>query len=300
MSESQFETLFNNKSGGFRVCFANTDVKLMFKWYDIVNSPRDIMFFGKPFSMNRPFDYLLQNKFNLQYIHHVFRHLSEQLYGDSKMSSLLYAAYQKKRSIIFEKSMNEALARENGIYDDQTFSTPRAQSFCKIFNNHCQYCFMYCMSEFQDYSLPLMLEEDWNNWMTLAEDVYNKQWRFLLSLRNVTSSDSEELVAYKKRQVFCQLMTLQRVANYKSLGYWALFLSTAYYGWGVRGSATVATSFWGVTNSTKYRDAKYSALLLLIDYVRKRVLRKQRTCLCTFDNIVVVSGLLHQRGRSSK
>eukprot|EP00956_Cyclotella_meneghiniana_P034651 scaffold107175_cov44-Cyclotella_meneghiniana.AAC.2 len=31
-----------------------------------------------------------------------------------------------------------------------------------IFNNHCQYCFMYCMSEFQDYSLPLMLEEDWN------------------------------------------------------------------------------------------------------------------------------------------
>eukprot|EP00956_Cyclotella_meneghiniana_P006181 scaffold8084_cov58-Cyclotella_meneghiniana.AAC.1 len=36
MSESQFETLFNNKSGGFRVCFAHTEVKLMFKWYDIV------------------------------------------------------------------------------------------------------------------------------------------------------------------------------------------------------------------------------------------------------------------------
>ena len=34
MSESQFKTLFNNRSGGFRVCFAHTDVKLMFKWYD--------------------------------------------------------------------------------------------------------------------------------------------------------------------------------------------------------------------------------------------------------------------------
>eukprot|EP00956_Cyclotella_meneghiniana_P042471 scaffold248481_cov53-Cyclotella_meneghiniana.AAC.4 len=145
-----------------------------------------------------------------------------------------------------------------------------------------------------------MLEDNWNNWMILAEDVYDKQWRFLLSLRNIASGDSEELIAYKKRQVFCQLMTLQRVANYKTLGYWALILSTAYYGWGVRGSAIVATSFWGVTNSTNYRDAKYSGLLLMIDYVRKRLLQCQSTGLFTYDNIVVVSGLLHQRGRSSK
>ena len=128
--------------------FAHTEIKLMLKWFVIVNSPRDVMFFGRPFSMNRQLDYLLKDKFNLQYVHHVFRHLSDQLYGDSTMSALLYAAYQKRRSIIFEKSMNEAHARENGIYDEQTFNTPRARSFCKVFNNHCRNCFVFSLSEF--------------------------------------------------------------------------------------------------------------------------------------------------------
>ena len=156
------------------------------------------------------------------------------------------------------------------------------------------------MSQFQDYSKPLILEEDFYAFMELARLIYDKQWRFLISLRNIDKEDSHDLVAYKERQVFCQLMTLQRVANYKSLGYWALFLSTAYYGWGVRGTATVATSFWGVTTSCKYRDSKYSSLLEQIDTDRKRVLRRQQTGRIVFDNIVVVNRLLHQRGRSSK
>lgn len=123
--------------------------------------------------------------------------------------------------------------------------------------------------------------------MELAKDVYDRQYRFLLSLRNITSEDSPELVAYKERQVFCQLMTLQRVSNYKTLGYWALFLSTAYYGWGVRGTAIVATNFWGVTTSTSFRDAKYSSLLIMIDFIRKRVLRQQRTGLFTYMTMLL-------------
>ena len=109
MTEAQFGKMFEDRSGGFRVSFLYTDVKLMFKWYDILNNPRDIMLFGKPFATNRPLDYLFINKTNLQYIHHIFRHLADQFYGDSRISALLYAAYQKKRSIIFEKTMNEAL-----------------------------------------------------------------------------------------------------------------------------------------------------------------------------------------------
>ena len=132
MSEAQFKTLFNNKSGGFCVNFLETDTKLTFKWFDIINYPRDIMFFGRPFSMNRKLDYLFQQKYNLQYIHHVFRHLSNQFYGDSKASSLLYASYQKKRAIVFEKCMNEAMAREIGIYDRQSFNTPRAKALVNL------------------------------------------------------------------------------------------------------------------------------------------------------------------------
>ena len=121
-----------------------------------------------------------------------------------------------------------------------------------------------------------------------------------MSFRNITHKDSEDLIKYKERQVFCQILSLIRAANPKYLTYWSLIITTAYYGWGVRGTAILATSFWGFTCSRSYRDKMYSDLLEKIGTVRKAVLRKQFVCLFCFDNIVVVQRLMDQRGRSSK
>lgn len=65
MSESAFKKLFFNKSGGFSCKFDFTDIKLTFQWFDIVNSPDDCMFFGPPFSSNRPMELIFNRKTNL-------------------------------------------------------------------------------------------------------------------------------------------------------------------------------------------------------------------------------------------
>jgi hypothetical protein len=43
MGQSQFITMFNNKSGGFRVSFDGSSSRLFVKWFDVVYSPRDLM-----------------------------------------------------------------------------------------------------------------------------------------------------------------------------------------------------------------------------------------------------------------
>jgi hypothetical protein len=91
-----------------------------------------------------------------------------------------------------------------------------------------------------------------------------------------------------------------RAANFRLLGYWALILTTAYYGWGVRGAAVIASSFWGTTTSRAYRDKRYTELVRDIDSTRKEILQKYRVGLFCFDNIVIVSKLMDQRGRSSR
>jgi hypothetical protein len=269
ISQAQFTRLFNNKSGGFRVSFDSIGQNLFIKWYDVVNSPHDLMFFGRPLPSNRPMDYLFANKNNDNYAHHVFRHFSSQYYGDSKQSAILYSSYLNCLRRNASKREAAALAREAGMYDKQTLLTPEVKHFCNVFNNHCRYAFMFSVSSFQNYTDPLILVDDWRNFVEVAKRVMDTQWRVLASYRNITSSDPPELVAYKERQIFCQLMTMIRIANFRLLNYWSLVLTTAYYGCGVRGTAVLATSFWGITTSRSYRNAKYSEFIDNIDQAQK-------------------------------
>ena len=72
------------------------------------------------------------------------------------------------------------------------------------------------MYKCQDYAQPVLSNYDFNAYLKLIKHV-NPQWRFLASLRGVNpDKDDPTLLSYKERQVVSQLLTLQRVANYKS------------------------------------------------------------------------------------
>ena len=301
MSQAQFVKLFNDHSGGFRVAFDGVpDSKLMLSWYDVVDSARDFMFFGMPHSSNRPMDYLFYRKTTLQWCHHILRHFADQYYGDSTQSALLLAAYHKARALIHENNEKAALAREAGLFDCQTLLTDEGKQFVNVFNKHCKFAFYHSVTSFQQYSLPLILVEDWENFIDRAKFVFEKPWRLLMSFRGRKSTDSQELIRYKERQVLCQILSLIRASNPRYLTYWSLIITTAYYGWGVRGTAILATSFWGITCSRRTRDRMYTEFMSKIDTVRRAVLRHQSVGLVCFDNIVVVNSLMCQRGRASK
>ena len=79
------------------------------------------------------------------------------------------------------------------------------------------------MCTYQDYSQPIISNLNFMIYMNMANKVFDPQWRFLAALRGIDCTrDDPGLTAYKKRQVFIQLLHLQRVANYKDLAYWAL------------------------------------------------------------------------------
>ena len=89
------------------------------------------------------------------------------------------------------------------------------------------------MIAYQDYSMPIVSEKDFLVYLEIGKLVFKPQWQFLIGLRNVCPSDSRELRDFKERQVFSQILALQRVSNFQELTYWALINTTTYYGWGV-------------------------------------------------------------------
>ena len=130
------------------------------------------------------------------------------------MSAILYAAYQKRLRRIWEMKYNAALASNAGLFDKQTWNTPRAKTFRRLFNNLCKHSFRYCIIAYQDYSMPIVSEKDFLVYLEIAKIVFEPHWRFLHGLRNVRPSDSKELRDFKERQVFSQILALQRVSNF--------------------------------------------------------------------------------------
>ena len=199
MSQSQFCKLYNDDSGGFRVKFDSLpDTKLMLSWKSVVKSPRELMFFGMPHTSNRPMDYLFYRKTSIQWCHHILRHFSDQYYADTKQSALLLAAYHKARALVYEKREKEAMAREAGLFDNQTLLTEEGRRFVKVFDDHCKYAFYHSITNFQHYNTPIIQYQDWENFLEVAQFVFEQPWRLLMSFRNVRHNDSEDLVNYKK------------------------------------------------------------------------------------------------------
>jgi len=296
MSRGSFLKEYDNEGGYVAVEFEGTNDKMTFSWQEVVTRAKDLMFFGRRFEGFRRFDDLFRKKSDMEYAHHVFRQLAVEYWGDSRSSSLLYAAYQKRQDKCYE-----ARAEAAGVYDVQSFNTDEQVVFRKRFNNLCKWSFIWCLTTHQDYSQPIVAPVDFDNYLNLAKHVYSTKWRFLASLRNVDpKNDPPSLLAYKERQVFCELLALQRVSNYRELSYWALIQTTAYYGWGVRNTVVNASNFWGISVSKSYRDREYSTLLENIAVVQKRLLAKQRKANFTFDNVTQGTKLMDQRGQGNR
>ena len=231
MTRGTFEKVYFNEGGGLGFDLDNTDKKLTFSWRSIVDSADDVMFFGCPLDGTRSFDTIFVGKQDVEYAHHVFRQFASEYKGDSRASAQLYASYQKRLRLSWENKYNMLKAANAGIYDKETFASNDAQKFRKVFNKHCMWAFAFCMTQYQDYSKPILLPIDFLAFQNIAKQVFGKQWRLLASLRNTNQKkDSIQMFAFKERQVFCQLLALQRCSNYRELNYWALINSVAYYG----------------------------------------------------------------------
>ena len=121
--------------------------------------------------------------------------------------------------------------------------------------------FWNCISNFNDYSMPILPTSDFTNYLNVSKHIFLQQWAFLSLHCNINSDcDGEHLMDFKERQVFIALLMLQQMSNLWSLPHWCLILSTTMYGWGTRDTLGHATSFMGIMVLRSYRDCFYSSL----------------------------------------
>ncbi len=188
------------------------------------------MFFGKSFDQSRPWGPVFCFKCDPEYAHNVFRQFASKYFGDSQVSSQLFAAYKEYQNNYYHtRYANRAyISIQNRPM--HTFSFDAVRRFQSNFDNISQYFFINCFTQFNDYSMPILSTLDFSIYLNASKHIFLEQWAFLSSHCNINRDcNGNVLTEFKERQVFISLLILQRMANFRCLPHWCLILSTAMY-----------------------------------------------------------------------
>jgi hypothetical protein len=262
LTQRQFCDAFSNESGDVAIQFDGITTRLTVLWRNFINVSRCIMLFGFPFEQGRSFAKLFR-KMKAQHAHHIFRQFASEYFGDSRARSMLFIEYQQARldaaAEIFMSSQGNTSSASN-LFHDSSFKTERAQRFQYWFDRYCEHASLNCMNSYNDYSQPLIVPDDFMNYLYLSKRIFPQQWEFLSTAHGIYSRDADNLQDYKERQLFMVLLNLQRLANFRTLKHWAMVISTAYYGWGAKDTVSHVTSFLGITVTRTTRDSFFKRL----------------------------------------
>ena len=157
------------------------------------------------------------------------------------------------------------------------------------------------MNQYNDYSEPLIRQNDFTNYLELSKSIFPDQWSFLRATRDIQARDGNYQQEYKEQQIFMVLLNLQRLANFQVLRHWVMVIATAYYGWGTKDTVSNATSFLGIRVSRRSRDNFFKELTVNWVNVFRSLLASRRSGLMVWDNFQRGQEIQDQRGgRSSK
>jgi hypothetical protein len=137
-----------------------------------------------------------------QHAHHIFRQFASEYFGDSQASSMLFIEYQQARldaaaEIFMSSQVNTSSA--SNLFHDSSFKTERAQRFQYWFDRYCEHAFLNCTNSYNDCSQPLLVPDDFMNYLNLSKPIFPQQWEFLAKARGIYSRDADNLQDYKER-----------------------------------------------------------------------------------------------------
>ena len=121
----------------------------------------------------------------------------------------------------------------------------------------CKIAFRSKIFNFNDHNKSIVDRECIDVYVDATEWCLPRLWKHMCHLRNVNGNRSkvqQKRVKAKKRQVLLQILVLRRMQNPKSLLYWSLIQSIAYYGWGVGCTALDCNNYWGNSCSARTQD----------------------------------------------
>ena len=193
LTQRQFRDAFSNESVDVAIQFDGITTRLTVPWRNFINVSRCIMLFGFPFEQGRSFAKLFR-KMKAQHAHHIFCQFASEYFGDSWASSMLFIEYQQARldaaAEIFMSSQGNTSSASN-LFHDSSFKTERAQRFQYWFDRYCKHAFLNCMNSYKNNSQPLLVPDDFMNYLYLSKRIFPQQWEFLATACGIYSRDTD-------------------------------------------------------------------------------------------------------------
>ena len=160
-TEKRFINDWKTRKGDFQVSFPGTEKVHTFNWREIVEGPSTFMFFGAPLTMTRSFDSIFQRCTEEATLHHRFINHYDEFEGDVISCLSLYNSYLHRRLSVACADEKKAVAKvTKKIYDGGLFRTPRVVEFLNEFDTLITTKFERALTEFQDYSEPIIKTPD--------------------------------------------------------------------------------------------------------------------------------------------
>jgi len=199
IGESEFYKKYK-RGDGFVVKLNDTDdgrgspIKLTFKWKDLVQKPKEILFYGRRFETLRSFSQTFRRKSDKHYLFHVFKNLSMEYWGDATASAQLYAAYLTRRCEIAEEEVKTARLHGVATVMKSLNGMNKTQKvFVGMLDGLFKNCFTSCITTWNDYGTPICIDEDIERYMWAAENVaFPTQWKMLAGMRGVNENHARE------------------------------------------------------------------------------------------------------------
>ena len=174
LSMSRFKKSFFNKDGDFGFSFEGCTSILSVPWHDVIHCSHVIMFFGKSFDQSRPWGPVFRFKTDPEYAHHVFRQFASEYFGDSRVSSQLFAAYKECLNIFYRTRYANNSASISRLSDRpmHTFCFNDGRKFQSLFDDLCRYSFENCFTQFSDFSMPILSTVDFSIYLEASKHIF--------------------------------------------------------------------------------------------------------------------------------
>ncbi len=176
-----FKKYYNNRSGDFVIFFDGIETILSVPWQDLINYSHIVMLFGKSFDQSCPWGPVFWFKTNPKYTHHVFQWFASKYFGDTRVSSKLFAAYKDCLCSSFQANA-ESLSILKRRTKLPNFNNNNLKFFFSRFDDICQHSFLNCFSTFNDYSIPILRTANFTNYLNVLKHIFPTQWDFFLRI----------------------------------------------------------------------------------------------------------------------
>ena len=292
------------QKGGFVITLDKTgcmsddekDITMPLPWSKIIEDADEFLFFGKPHDRTRPYYRCFRNKNTFEYLHHIFLQLSMETRGDAIQSSQLFSAYNRRRNEVYEDMLRKRDAQLADVIP-AVVNVDAEGDFYDDFNDLCKKAFTRCVSEYNDYTQPIISVCSFNDFFKKIPSIVPSQWAHLCGLRGIDVTSNKykfDVDCPKLRQIFFQILLLKRMINPQKLVFWAMIQTVAYLSWGVGRTATNATSYFGISVSSSARDKNTFELINNNEQRHHNLLKRSKASLCCYDNVQKGQHLLYQ------